>query len=51
MLHIGGVHSQALVILFILSAAGLVYAVTRRPEAALLALILMASGSGLLFHG
>lgn len=44
-------HSRILVMLFILSAAGLVYAVTRNFECAGLAAMLLSGSSGLLFHG
>jgi len=47
----GRAHQKLLVALFILSAAGMVYAVTRKALAACLAVILLSGSSALLFHG
>jgi hypothetical protein len=44
-------HSRILVLLVILAAAGLTYAVTRATDSACLTVILLCGSSGLLFHG
>jgi hypothetical protein len=44
-------HSQVQVILFIVTATGLIYVVTRSLNAALFTTVLMSSSAGLLFHG
>ena len=51
LVRIGRAHSRILVMLFLLTAAGTVYAVTRSPETALCALILLCASAGLLFQG
>jgi len=51
LVRIGRVHSRILIVLFLLTAAGVIYAVTRNLEAALFALALLSASAGLLFHG
>ena len=51
LIRIGRVQSRILVLVLILCAAGLVHAVTRDPDAAALAVILLAGSPGLLFQG
>ncbi len=51
LIHAARIHSRILVMLFILCAALLAYAVTRELDTACLAVVLLCGSSGLLFHG
>lgn len=51
LIRAGRTHSRILVMGFIIAAAALAYSVSRSPAAACLAVVLLASSSGLLFHG
>ena len=51
LIHVGRMHSRAMVFLVILAAAWLAYSVTRSLEACGLTVVLLCGCSGLLFHG
>lgn len=51
LVHVGRVHSRVLVLLFILTGAGLAWLVSREFETACLTVVLLCGSSGLLFHG
>ena len=51
LIHVERVHSRILVMALILSAAWLIYSVTRELESACFTVVLLCGSSGLLFHG
>ena len=51
LIHVGRMHSRAMVFLVILAAAWLVHSVTRSLDSACLAIVLLCGSAGLLFHG
>jgi hypothetical protein len=51
LVHLERQHSRSLVILFILSTGGMVYALTKNYESGCLAVSLLGGSAGLLYHG